>query len=162
MRLLASPRHLPQRVATGAFILNSGVGKLSADDEAAAQLQGFAAAAYPFLAKLKPRDFKRILAASEITLGAVLLLPVIPSAVAGAGLAAFSGGLMGMYARVPGLRKQGSVQPTQEGIPLAQDIWLMGIALGLVVDDLIDNWSSRGDTRSGLAHLFGTCPRSAT
>ena len=84
MRLLASPRHMPQRVATGAFILNSGVGKLSADDEAAAQLQGFAAAAYPFLAKLKARDFKRLLAVSEITVGAALLLPVIPSAVAGA------------------------------------------------------------------------------
>src|ERR1700760_1294911 len=117
MRLLASPRHLPQRVATGAFILNSGVGKLSADDEAAAQLKGFAAAAYPFLAKLKARDFKPLLAIREITLGVTLLLPVIPSAVAGAGLAAFSAGLIGMYVRVPGLRKQGSVQPTQEGIP---------------------------------------------
>ncbi len=148
MRLLASPRHLPQRVATGAFILNSGVRKLSADDEAAAQLQAFAAAAYPFLAKLKARDFKRLLAVSEITLGAALLLPVIPSAVAGVGLAAFSGGLMGMYVRVPGQRHQGSVQPTQEGIPLSQDIWLMGIALGLVVDDLVDNWSSTGDLPS--------------
>jgi len=149
MRLLASPRHLPQRVATGAFILNSGVGKLTADDEAAAQLQGLAVAAYPFLGKLKARDFKRVLAASEIRLGAVLLLPVIPSVVAGVGLAAFSAGLMGMYARVPGLRKQGSVQPTQEGIPLAQDIWLMGIALGLVVDDLVDNWSSTSDLPAG-------------
>jgi uncharacterized membrane protein YphA (DoxX/SURF4 family) len=145
MRLLASPRHLPQRVATGAFILNSGVKKLTADDEAAAQLQGFTAAAYPFAAKLKARDFKRLLAGSEITLGVALLLPVIPSAVAGVALAAFSAGLMGMYARVPGLRKQGSVQPTEEGIPLAQDIWLMGIALGLLVDDLVDNWSSTGD-----------------
>ena len=148
MRLLASPRHMPQRIATGAFILNSGVGKLSADDEAAAQLQGFAAAAYPFLAKLKARDFKRLLAVSEITVGAALLLPVIPSAVAGAVLAGFSGGLLGMYVRVPGLRKQGSVSPTQEGIPLAQDIWLMGIALGLVVDDLVDNWTGAGDTPS--------------
>ncbi|HEV3382014.1 MAG TPA: hypothetical protein VG142_13675 [Trebonia sp.] len=144
MRLLASPRHLPQRVATGAFILNSGVGKLTADDEAAAQMQGFAAAAYPFLAKLKARDFKRLLAASEITLGVALLLPVVPSAVAGAGLAAFSGGLIGMYARVPGLRKQGSVRPTQEGLAMAKDIWLMGIGLGMVVDDLVDNQSSRG------------------
>src|ERR1700761_1582640 len=105
MRLLASPRHLPQRVATGAFILNSGVGKLSADDEAAAQLQGFAAAAYPFLAKLKARDFKRLLAISEITLGAALLLPVIPSAVAGVILAGFSGGLFGSYPRVHGRRR---------------------------------------------------------
>jgi len=33
---------------------------------------------------------------SEITLGSVLLLPVVPSVVAGAGLAAFSGGLLGL------------------------------------------------------------------
>jgi hypothetical protein len=64
--------------------------------------------------------------------------------VAGAGLAAFSGGLIGMYARVPGLRKQGSVRPTQEGLAMAKDIWLMGIGLGMVVDDLVDNQSSRG------------------
>src|ERR1700744_4339814 len=144
MRIPVKARHLPPRIATGAFILNSGVGKLSADDEAAAQLQEFAAAAYPFLAKLKARDFKRLLAVSEITVGAALLLPVIPSAVAGVILAGFSGGLLGMYARVRGLRKQGSVSPTQEGIPLAQDIWLMGIALGLVVDDIVDNWSGAG------------------
>ena len=148
MRLLASPRHLPQRVATGAFILNSGVRKLSADDEAAAQLQAFAAATYPFLAKLKARDFKRLLAVSEITLGAALLLPVIPVRRGGRRTGGLSGGLMGMYVRVPGQRHQGSVQPTQEGIPLSQDIWLMGIALGLVIDNLVDNWSSTGDLPS--------------
>jgi hypothetical protein len=49
-----------------------------------------------------------------------------------------------MYARVPGLRKQGSVRPTQEGLAMAKDIWLMGIGLGMVVDDLVDNQSSRG------------------
>lgn len=130
--------HLPQRVATGAFILNSGIGKLRADEEAAAQLHGFAAGAYPFLNKLKPADFVRLLAVSEITLGAVLLVPVIPAAVAGAGLAAFSGGLLGLYARTPGMRKENSPFPTQQGIALAKDVWMMGIGLGLVIDDLTD------------------------
>ena len=74
----------------------------------------------------------------EITLGAALLLPVVPAAVAGAGLAAFSGGLLGLYARTPGMRKQGSLFPTQQGIPLAKDAWMMGIGLGLVIDDLTD------------------------
>ena len=80
MRFSVKAHHLPQRVATGAFILNSGIGKLRADEEAAAQLHGFAAGAYPFLARLKPADFVRLLAVSEITLGAALLLPVVPAA----------------------------------------------------------------------------------
>ncbi len=138
MRLLVKPSHLPPRMAAGAFILNSGVGKLSADEETAAQLHGFASGAYPFLAKLKPKDFVRLLAGAEIALGAALLLPVVPSAVAGAGLTAFSGGLLGLYARTPGMRKEGSPFPTQQGIPLAKDAWMMGIGLGLVIDDLTD------------------------
>jgi uncharacterized membrane protein YphA (DoxX/SURF4 family) len=137
MRFSVKAHHLPQRVVTGAFILNSGIGKLRTDEEAA-QLHGFAAGAYPFLARLKPADFVRLLAVSEITLGAALLLPVVPAAVAGAGLAAFSGGLLGLYARTPGMRKENSLFPTQQGTPLAKDVWMMGIGLGLVIDDLTD------------------------
>jgi hypothetical protein len=139
MRLPIKARHLPPRIAAGAFILNSGVGKWSADDETAAQLHGFATGTYPFLAKLKPRDFVRLLAASEIALGAALLLPVVPAAVAGAGLTAFSGGLLGLYARTPGMRKDGTPFPTQQGIAIARDVWMLGIGLGLVVDGLTDH-----------------------
>ncbi|MDX6416940.1 MAG: hypothetical protein QOG28_1560, partial [Trebonia sp.] len=133
---------LPPRVAAGAFILNSGLGKLRADEETAAQLHGFAAGAYPVLARVKPADFVRLLAAAEITLGVALLVPVIPAAVAGAGLAAFSGGLLGLYARTPGMRKQGTPLPTQQGTALAKDIWMAGIGLGLIVDDLTDDCAS--------------------
>lgn len=49
----------------------------------------------------------RLLAATEITLGAALLIPVIPAA-AGAGLAAFAGGLLGLYAKTPGMRQPGT------------------------------------------------------
>jgi hypothetical protein len=136
MRFSVKASHLPPRIAAGAFILNSGVGKWSADDETAAQLHGFATGAYPFLAKIKPRDFVRLLSVSEIALGAALLVPVIPSAVAGAGLTAFSGGLLGLYARTPGMRKDGTPFPTQQGIALAKDAWMLGIGLGLVIDDL--------------------------
>lgn len=136
MRLSVKARHLPPRIAAGAFILNSGIGKWSADEETAAQLHGFATGTYPFLSKLKPKDFARLLAASEIALGAALLVPVIPAAVAGAGLAAFSGGLLGLYARTPGMRKDGTPLPSQQGIPLAKDVWMLGIGLGLVIDDL--------------------------
>lgn len=130
------PAHLPARIATGAFLLNSGIGKLSAGEEEAAGMHGFATGAYPFLGKLKPKDFTRILAISEIALGTALVVPVVPSALAGAGLTAFSGGLLGLYARTPGMRKEGSLAPTQQGIPLAKDAWLAGVGLTLVIDDL--------------------------
>lgn len=138
MRISVKARHLPQRIAAGAFILNSGIGKLSADEETAAQLHGFASGTYPFLKKLKPEDFVRLLAATEIALGAALLVPVVPAALAGAGLTAFSGGLLGLYARTPGMRKEGSPLPSQQGIPLAKDVWMAGIGIGLVIDDLTD------------------------
>jgi hypothetical protein len=131
-------RHLPQRIATGAFILNSGIGKLSADEATAAHLHGFAAGTYPFLKKVKPEDFTRALALTEIALGTALLIPVVPAALAGAGLTAFSGGLLGLYARTPGMRKEGSPLPTQDGIPLAKDVWMMGVGLGLIADGLTD------------------------
>ena len=139
MGLPVKLRHLPQRMATGAFILNSGIGKLNADEETAAQLHGFAVGTYPFLAKLKPRDFVRLLGGTEVALGSALLLPVVPSALAGAALAAFSGGLLGLYARTPGMRKEGTPLPTQQGIALAKDVWMLGIGLGLVIDDLTDS-----------------------
>ncbi len=143
MRFSVKAHHLPQRDATGAFILNSGIGKLRADEETAAQLHGFAAGTYPVLARLKPADFVRLLAVGETTLGAALLLPVVPAAVAGAGLTAFSGGLLGLYARTPGMRKENSPFPTQQGTPLAKDAWMMGIGLGLVIDDLTDRLGAK-------------------
>ena len=57
---------------------------------------------------------------------------------AGGGLAAFSGGLLGLYARTPGMRKENSLFPTQQGIPLAKDAWMMSIGLALVIDELTD------------------------
>lgn len=83
-----------------------------------------------------PPDFTRIVAVIEIALGAALLVPVVPSVVGGAGLTAFSGGLLGLYAKTPGMRKEGTPLPTQQGIPLAKDVWLLGLGLGLVIDDL--------------------------
>ena len=138
MGISVKARHLPPRIAAGAFILNSGIGKLSADEATAAQIHGFAAGTYPFLKKLKPAQFVRMLAVSEIALGTALLVPVVPAALAGAGLTAFSGGLLGLYVRTPGMRKKGRPFPTQQGITLAKDVWLVGIGLGLVLDGLTD------------------------
>jgi hypothetical protein len=136
MRLRIKPTHLPARIAAGGFILNSGIEKLSANEEAVAQIHGFAVGTYPFLGKLKAKTFVRLLAMSEITLGTALLVPVVPSAVAGAGLTAFSSGLLGLYARTPGMRKAGTPLPTQQGLALAKDSFLLGTGLTLLIDDL--------------------------
>ena len=125
---------IPVRLATGAFILNSGLNKRNVEPEHAAGLHGMASGAYPFLGKLEPQQFAKLLSAAEITLGAALLAPVVPTALAGAALTAFAGGLLGMYLRTPGMHKEGSLAPTQQGIVLAKDVWMLGIGLGFVVD----------------------------
>jgi hypothetical protein len=138
MRIAAFVRRQPGRITTGAFILNAGLGKWSADEETAARLHGMAVGTYPFLARLKPKDFAKLLAATEIALGSALLLPLVPDALAGAGLAAFSSGLLGLYARTPGMRKEDGWRPSQQGTPLAKDVWMLGIGLGLLIDALTD------------------------
>jgi hypothetical protein len=131
-------RQLPARVAAGAFILNSGIGKLSLDEQHAAGVHGMAVGAYPFLARIPAKDFGRLLAVSEIGLGAALLLPVVPAWLSGAGLTAFSGGLLGMYWRTEGLHEPGSVRPTQQGTAIAKDVWMLGMGLSLVLDDIAE------------------------
>ena len=134
----AKARRLPGRLAAGAFILNSGLGKWSADEQTAARLHGMATGTYPFLARVKPKDFARLLSVGEIALGSALLLPVVPAAAAGAGLAAFSGSLLGLYLRTPGMTRPDGVRPSQQGTALAKDVWMLAIGLGLVADALTD------------------------
>jgi hypothetical protein len=126
------------RISAGAFILNSGLSKRGADDQAAAGMHGFAAGTYPFLKNLQPQQFARALSASEITVGVLLLTPVVPTAVAGAALTVFSGGLLGLYLRTPGMRKPGSLAPTEQGLAIAKDSWLLGIGIGLLTRGTID------------------------
>jgi uncharacterized membrane protein YphA (DoxX/SURF4 family) len=132
-------REAPPRAATGAFVLHSGLQKWKGDEATAEYFHTFASGAYPFLNKLTPTRFLRLLSCTEITVGTLLLVPVVPGAVAGAALAGFSGGLLGLYARTPGLREPGSVWPTLEGTAIAKDSWMFGIGLGL----LADAWTSR-------------------
>ncbi|SCX59609.1 hypothetical protein SAMN03159343_3969 [Klenkia marina] len=139
MRLPITPAEIAPRLATGAFILNSGLGKRHADEGTAAGLHGFAAGAYPFLSKVSPRTFAKALSTGEIAIGAALLTPFVPTAVAGAALTAFSGGLLGLYLRTPGMTKPGkSVAPTQDGLPVSKDVWMLGIGLGLLTQAVRD------------------------
>ncbi|HEV7726269.1 MAG TPA: hypothetical protein VGO74_05030 [Modestobacter sp.] len=139
MRLPITPSEIAPRVATGAFILNSGLGKRKADEATAAGLHGFAAGTYPFLKKVPPATFAKTLSTTEIVLGAALLTPFVPTAVAGAALTGFSAGLLGLYLRTPGMTKPGrSVAPTQEGLPIAKDVWMLGIGIGLLTHGLLE------------------------
>jgi hypothetical protein len=137
MKLPLKSRHIPARLATGAFILNSGIEKSRGDEQTAQMLHGMASGSYPFLGKLKSTDFLKALSTTEIALGVALLLPVVPTAVAGAGLAAFSAGMLGLYLRTPGMRQDGSLRPTQQGTAIAKDVWMLGIAAGFIVDEVV-------------------------
>lgn len=130
--------HIPPRLATGAFILNAGVGKLSADAESAGRVHSMAAGTYPFLAKIDPPVFVKVLAVGEIGVASVLLAPVVPAWVAGAALTGFSGALLAMYLKTPGMTKEDGVRPTQQGTPIAKDVWMLGSGLNLFLDGLAD------------------------
>lgn len=128
-----SLRNLPLRLTSGAFILNSGLEKTALDAESAAGYQALAANAFPQVKDMRPEEFGKLLAAAELALGSALLLPFVPRVVAGLGLTAFSGGLLWMYHKTPGLTKDG-IRPTPDGIAIAKDVFLLGIGLALLVD----------------------------
>jgi hypothetical protein len=145
MRLPITLSEIAPRIATGAFILNSGLGKRNADAATAAGLQGFAAGTYPFLKNVEPATFAKAVSTAEIVLGAALLTPFVPTAVAGAALTGFSAGLLGIYLRTPGMTKPGSsVAPTQEGLPISKDVWMLGIGIGLLTSGLVDRRPATG------------------
>ncbi|MGC5022825.1 hypothetical protein [Micromonospora sp. DT47] len=128
--------HAPLRVSIGAFILNSGLGKRTLEGEAAEAVHGMAVGAIPQLGQVEPARFVRLLSRGEVALGAALLTPFVPSLLAGLGLTAFGAGLVQLYLRTPGLREPNSLKPTQAGIGLAKDVWLVGAGLTLVLDSL--------------------------
>lgn len=125
------PTHVPLRLATGAYILNSGISKLRAKPEEQEQMHGWASSVYPMFKDMRAGDFSKLLGYGEIGIGALLLLPTVPSAVAGGALAAFGAGLTGMYLKTPGMTQADGVRPTAEGTGLAKDVWLVGAGLTL-------------------------------
>ena len=68
------------------------------------------------LKKLEPTVFTKVLAFSEIGVGAALLLPIIPAGLAGLALIGFSGALVGLYIRTPGVHDK-YLRPNQAGTP---------------------------------------------
>ncbi|MGC5627037.1 hypothetical protein ACPYO6_02160 [Georgenia sp. Z1344] len=120
------------RAIPGAFILNSGIGKLGMDEQTAGYVQAEAAKGIPPLGSMEPEQFGKLLSYGEIGVGGALLAPFVPNRLAGLALAGFSAGLLSIYFRDPEKTVADGVRPSGEGTSLAKDSWMMAIAIALI------------------------------
>jgi hypothetical protein len=136
MEISANLRRAPLRLSTGAFVVNSGISTFNADDQAAKKLQANAARLVPQVERMDPRTFAKALAAGEVTLGAALMLPVVPAAVAGLGLSAFAASLLATQRPTNGQHADGTSEPPAPATPTATDAWMLGAGVSLLLDAL--------------------------
>ena len=120
------------RAVPGAFVANSGIGKIGMPAEYSAGVQQAAVSGIPTAAKLPADKFGTYLGYAETGIGAALLAPFVPNKVAGAGLAAFAGGLLTMYFRNPENTEADGIRPSQEGRALSKDVFMLAIGLALM------------------------------
>jgi hypothetical protein len=151
--------HLPLRAIVGAYVLNSGLSKRNLEGESAESLHDMAAKAIPQVQQMPPQQFTKLLSRAETALGAALLLPAVPSALAGLGLAGFATGLVQLYLKTPGMRQPKSLRPTQQGTSLAKDAWLLGAGLTLILDDLLLRRRFKMQRRNRMSRLLSGMPR---
>lgn len=129
----AKLRRAPGRLAAGALILHSGRQKLAGDAAFAQGVHAVFCMTYPQFKSVSPTVLLKTLAALEITVGSVLLLPLFGARFAGLMLTGHSLVLLGMYLRTPGLHDD-RLLPTLAGTPFAKDAWLTAIGSSLVID----------------------------
>lgn len=120
------------RAVPGAFILNSGIGKLGLDEESSAGLQQMAASGVPMVEEMTPAQFGKFLSYGEIAVGAALLLPFVPTRLAGAALTTFSAGLVANYFSIDSMTQDDGIRPSEDGTAVAKDTWLAAIGLALM------------------------------
>src|SRR5699024_12005493 len=96
----------------------------------------------PVLADMSPPAFRRVIAATELSVGAAPLFPKVPGWLAGSALSAFSAGLLNMYLNTPGMTQDDRGRPTPDGTAVAKDVWMLGAGVSMVGDSLT-NASSR-------------------
>jgi hypothetical protein len=136
--------HVPVRLATGAIILDQGLLKLKADDDTAKWLHGQAVHAFPQFADMEHKEFLQLLSAGEIALGTALLgIGLVPSGLAGLALGVFGGSLTRLYLKAPGTRREGTIAPSQQGVGLAKDSWMLAIGTALVLDSVFGSGGRR-------------------
>jgi hypothetical protein len=59
---------------------------------------------------------------------------MVRSGLAGAALALFSAGLLGLYLRLPGMTRADGIRATHDGLARSKDSRMFGIALSLLID----------------------------
>ena len=121
------------RAVPGAFILNSGINKLGLDEESAAGLQQMAANGVPMVENMTPAQFGKFLSYGEIAVGSALLLPFVPTRIAGAALTTFAVGLVANYFSIDSMTQDDGIRPSEDGTAVAKDTWLAAIGLALLI-----------------------------
>lgn len=120
------------RAIPGAFILNSGLGKLQTPPEASVGMQQYASTGISAVQEIPADKFGQALGVAETALGAALLTPFVSNRLAGAGLTAFGAGLLTLYFGNESNTEADGIRPSQEGIALAKDSWLVALGVGLM------------------------------
>ena len=126
------------RSVPGAYIVNSAIEKFGAEPAKSAGLQQFAASGVPALKKLPSDQFANILGGAELAVGGALLAPFVSNKLAGAALTAFGAGLLSMYFRNPNMTHEDGIRPTEEGLQLSSNVFLVAIGAGLIAMDATD------------------------
>jgi hypothetical protein len=137
----------PQRIVFGAFFAHVALSHKDLDENGAKGLRRFAAAGYPFLEQFSPTLFAKGMVTAEFIVAGSLLVPVVPPVIGATALTAFGSGLMGVYARAPGMRRDGSLRPTDIGMSVAKDSWMVAAGLSVLIDAALAR--RRGGPQSG-------------
>jgi uncharacterized membrane protein YphA (DoxX/SURF4 family) len=133
MSLATRARRAPGRIAAGSMIFHSGLTKFRGDEMFAQAVHGVFSNTYPAAKSVSPALLLKTLAIIEMTIGSLLLLPLVGARFAGMALTGYSITLLGMYVRTPGLHDS-KLLPTLAGTGFAKDIWLTAIGSSLVID----------------------------
>ncbi len=131
--MFSSIANLALRAIPGAYILNSGINKFGMDEGTITYLRDEAAKGMPMFADMAPGDFQKVLGFGELSVGAALLLPMVPNRLAGMALGTLSAALLSNYFSDPTKTQADGIRPSAEGTSLAKDSWLMAIAIALVL-----------------------------
>ena len=111
----------------------SGINKLGLDEESAAGLQQMAANGVPMVENMTPAQFGKFLSYGEIAVGSALLLPFVPTRIAGAALTTFAAGLVANYFSIDSMTQDDGIRPSEDGTAVAKDTWLAAIGLALLI-----------------------------
>src|SRR5690625_6746337 len=92
-----------------------------------------AANGVPMVENMTPAQFGKFLSYGEIAVGSALLLPFVPTRIAGAALTSFAAGLVSNYFSIDSMTKYDGFRPSVDGSAVANDTMLASFGLDLVL-----------------------------